>query len=240
MLKYVVFLVGITVCAEGLAQDATAENAFTQTAIDSAIARYHQFTDKRSRLLNGLEYTGYAGIEGHAYFIDNKWQTGSVMYDGIFYNHVPMQYDLLKDFLVVLHPDGFPAFRLFNEKVSTFTLLGHRFIRIEHDSLSQFSPPTGYYDEMHNNKLQVLVRRTKFIDEKIAEKLERTFIAKDYYYIRKEGTWHSVKSYNDLLTVLKDRAGEIRQYLKKNKIKYRKAKETAIVQAVGYYDSLNK
>jgi len=237
MRKQSLLFIGLAVMwLGGQAQDTAAETHFTQTAIDSAVASYHQFTGKRSRLLNGLEYTGYTKIEGHAYFLDDQWQTGSVVYDGLVYNNIPMQYDLLKDFVVVLHPDGYPAFRLFNEKVTEFTLARHRFIRIVRDSLSLSPLATGYYDELYNGKLLVLAKRTKLIDERVSDKLDRMFIAKNYYYIRKDGVFYSVKSYKDLLTILKDRSKEIRQYLRKNKIKYRKAKENAIVKAAAYYD----
>ena len=60
------------------------------------------------------------------------------------------------------------------------------------------------------------------------------------FFIQKEGVYHQVKNYKSLLAILQDRSKEVKQYLRRNRIKYRKGAENAIVKAVVYYESLNK
>jgi hypothetical protein len=202
---------------------------------------YNPFIEKQSRLYNGIEHSGYSfRIKGHAYFIEKELQTGTVVYDELEFANVRMIYDLLKDQVIVQHYNGFSRVGLVSEKVKEFSLYNHHFIRLIADSLSHSPLLTGFYDEVYNGRLNVLVKRGKFIEERIKDELEREFMPLDLFFIQKEGIYYQVKNYKGLLAVLKDRSKDVKQYLRKNRIKYRKGAENAIVKAVVYYDLLNK
>jgi hypothetical protein len=202
---------------------------------------YNPFIQKQSRLYNGIEHLGYnPRIKGHAYYIEKDLQTGTVTYDGLEFANVLMIYDLLKDQLIVQHINGFSKIGLVSEKVKEFTIHTHHFIRLVADTVSRSPITTGFYDEVYKGRLNVLVRRGKFIEETIKDELEREFIPLTFFFIQKEGVYYPVKNYKGLMALLKDRSKEVKQYLRKNKIKYRKGAEYAIVKAVEYYDSINK
>jgi len=239
MVKYAVPII----CFAAFLQRGMAQNNKSAPAslpiIVNAGGVYNPFIEKQSRLYNGIEHLGYAfKIKGHAYFQVRELQTGSVVYDGLEFVNVPMLYDLLKDQVIVQHFNGFTKIGLVQQKVTAFTLNGHHFIRLD----SLLGPPiiTGYYDEVYAGRLKVLVKRGKYIEETIKDELEREFIQKDLFFIQKDGAYYAIKNYKGLLALLKDRSKEIRQYLRKNRIKYRKGAEYAIVKAAAYYDSLNK
>src|SRR5215467_993637 len=85
------------------AQDST-DNNLTNAAVINAVSLYYQFTDKQSRLYNGIgTYDYMPGLQGHPYFMDSAWKNGSVIYDGLSFKDVPMVYDLVKDEVVILH-----------------------------------------------------------------------------------------------------------------------------------------
>jgi len=223
---------------QGMAQDYMNAPASLPT-IANAGNVYNTFIEKQSRLYNGIEHLGYAfKIKGHAYFQQKELQTGSVVYDELEFVNVQMLYDLLKDQVVIQHFNGFTKIGLVQDKVTAFTLNGHHFIRL--DSLVGVPIITGYYDELYSGRLKVLAKRGKYIEETIKDELEREFIQKDLFFIQKEGTYYAIKNYKGLLAILQDRSKEVKQYLRKNKIKYRKGPEYAIVKATAYYDSLNK
>lgn len=223
-----------------IAQDSATNNSFSATALHNAVTSYHNYIDKQSRLYNGIEYFGYSPkIEGIPYFLENTWQRGSIVYDGIAYDTVQMMYDIVKDRIVILHFNNFFRLALFSEKVSNFTLLGHHFVRIVRDTLSNSPLVTGFYDQMYTGPTSMLVRRSKFIEETVKEVLERKFVEQYQYYVFKGGTYHTIRTKKGLFSLLKDHAREIKQHLKKKKLKFRKDKENTILQAAIHYDSLN-
>jgi len=239
MVKFALLIICFVPFAQpGLAQNHINAPAALPTIVNAGNV-YNPFIEKQSRLYNGVEHLGYSfKIKGHAYFLQKELQTGSIVYDGLEFINVPMLYDLLKDQVIIQHFNGFTKIGLVQEKVTAFTLNGHHFIRL--DSLVDATLITGYYDELYTGRLKVLVKRGKYVEETIKDELEREFIQKDLFFIQKEGTYHEIKNYKGLLTLLKDRSKEVKQYLRKNRIKYRKGPENAIVKATAYYDSLNK
>ena len=238
MLKKLIFLSGlVTVCVSSIAQD-TADINVKKSELDSAVSLYYQYTDKQSRLYNGVEFLGYSPrIEGHAYFATDQWQTGSLIYDGMIYKDVPLLYDIFKDGLIVRHFNNYFRVGLVREKVKEFTLSDHHFIRIEIDSLSNQPLTTGFYDVLYSGKIMAIAKRVKTISETITYQLEQKFVQQDLYYIYADGKYYPIRNSKELLRVFKDKGRDVRQYLSKNKIRYKKGPENAISKAVAYYDS---
>lgn len=221
------------------AQDSATDSSISATAMHNAVTNYHHYIDKQSRLYNGVEFFGYSPkIEGIPYYLENTWQRGSILYDGILYDTVQMMYDIVKDRVVILHFNNFFRLSLFSEKVKSFSVMGHQFVRMERDSLNKLSLPTGFYDQLYKGNTSVVAKRSKFIEETVKETLERKFVEQYHYYVFKDGNYHIVRTKKGLFSLLKDRSREIRQHLKKNKLKFRKDKENSILQAAIHYDSL--
>ena len=241
MVKHTVFVL----CFVTLFHTARAQNNINTPVASPTIANagdvYNPFIKKQSRLYNGIEHLGYSvRIKGHAYFQQNELKTGTVVYDELEFVNVPMLYDLLKDQVVIQHLNGYSKIGLVSEKVKEFTLLNHHFIRLQTDSLTAATIITGFYEEIYTGTLKVLAKRIKFIDETIKDELEREFLEQDLFFIKKEAVYYAVKNYKGLLNVLKDKAPAIKKYLRKNRFKFRKGPENAIIKATAYYDSLNK
>jgi hypothetical protein len=238
MLQKAVFILCLGLAfVSGRAQNSIADTSGT-AVIYKAGDVYNQFIEKQSRLYNGIEHLGYLyTIKGYAYWLE-KMKKGSIVYDELEYINVPMLYDLVKDQVIIMHFNHVTLMGLVSEKVKEFTLGDHHFIRL--DSIAHPSLITGFYDEVYKGRLAVLVRRRKFIEEQIKDELEREFVKDDYYFIKKDDTYYPIRSYKNLLTILDNKTTGIKQYLRKNRIKYKKDPETAIAKATAYYDSLNK
>jgi hypothetical protein len=238
MPRPVVLMIALSaLCYAATAQDSVADSAISKTAYNNAVGIFHKYTDKQARLYNGFLHLGYSHkIEGTAYYPDNAWHKGSLIYDGIFFADVNMMYDVYKDELIIQHFHRLMMV-LHGEKVKEFTIDIGKFVRVVRDSLRNVPLSTGFYQELYKGKITLLAKRQKLLEERITDVLEQEFIPKNFYYLYRNNTWHTVKSYKDLLGVLKERSKEIRQHLKKNKVKYRKERERALIMAVQYFDA---
>ncbi|MBO9200179.1 MULTISPECIES: hypothetical protein [Niastella] len=239
MLKHAAFVLAFAApILSGKAQNNTPA---TLPIIVKAGDVYNPFIEKQSRLYNGFEHLGYSSkIKGHAYFLQRELSTGTLVYDGLEFANVSMLYDQLKDQVVIQHHNGFSKVGLISEKVQSFTLLDHHFILLKADSASGSPIITGFYDEAYTGNTKVLVKRGKVIEETIKDEVEREFIQTNAVFIKQEGRFYYIKNYKTLLTVLKNKAPQVKQYLRKNRIKFRKNPENAIVKAAAYYDLINK
>jgi hypothetical protein len=241
-LPTLVCIIGLLSCKNSFGQSAIDSNQ-QKTPLNNARAVFNAAIGEQSPLFNGPEYYFYSPvIKGNAYLFDvNSFMKGAVLYDGVQYKEVPLMYDLYKDELVALLYNNFSKYILLKGRVQHFDLLDHHFVNINTDTLNINSPiKSGYYDELYNGKTQVLVKREKSIQNRNngIGVPETYFNPTTDFYMKKGITYYVISSENGLLNVLKDRKKDVQQYIKTNKIKFRRDPEQAMVKIASYYDHL--
>jgi hypothetical protein len=211
-----------------------------QLAIKNTVSRYYKSLGEQSGIYHGPAYIGYPYqlSNGHQFFESPNLTQGTIFYNGMLYQDIPMWYDLVKDEVVVQNIDSLSMISLHNERIDYFSLLGHYFIKISQDSSSSLS--TGFYDQIYKGKTEVLVRRYKGTLEDVSTEgiFTKILKQKNEIYLKKEGKYFSVLSSGSVLKVLGNKQKEILSHLKKNAIKFKKDPEKAIVMMVSYYDQL--
>lgn len=203
------------------------------------VALYQEATKQTQNLYIGRVYYIYdAREEEHQFFSQRKWYSGTIVFDGQRFDKVPLLYDTNMDELVLRHMHGDPII-LAAEKVSYFTCYGQVFKWFESGKGIDSTMRTGFYNLYYNGKTQLLIRRTKQRQEKIADKRVITqFPEKDFYYIKKDNKFYAVRSKKSVLRLFPDRKRELRRVLRNENIFYRKERALAIGRMVATYDSL--
>lgn len=218
------------------------DSSSQQHAFNNAVSLLSTSLGEQSPLYNGPEYYFYdPTIKGNAYFMEvNSFTTGAVSYDGHSFVGVQMLYDLFSDNVAVLLYNHFTKFYLLKEKTKSFDFLGHHFVNINTDTVNNKSAiKSGYYDELYNGKTEVLVKRSKSVQTTSGiGGLEKYYSPSTDYYLRKNKIYYSVSSQGDMLDILKDKKKDLQQYIKANKIKFRKDPEDAMVKIASYYDHI--
>jgi hypothetical protein len=226
------------------AQPHAADTIFLLSAMKNARDLYSRSLGVSSHLLNGVQYKEYNphfDDEGHPYFASDDWVEGSVYYDGQWYDGVAILYDLVKEKVVIEHPFAGIKLELISEKINCVTLPGHRFVRLDADTIKDSPIRTGLYDLLYDGPTKFYVKRQKQQKDEIAgHEIQVKFSENDRLYIYKKGLYIPVKSKSSLLHVLGDRKTEIRKYIRKSKIHFRRGREEAIARVVSFYDESGK
>jgi hypothetical protein len=216
-------------------------------AINNAKAVFNKAIGEQSALYNGPQYTFYnpLQIRGSAYFKENTSSYGNVNYNGAEYQGVQLEYDLYKDELIVLLFDSTSYFSLLKADVKSFDLLGHHFINIKADTPSSNSVlKGGYYEELYAGPTQILARITKKVQVNMSstgtnEAFSSFTSSSQDFFVRKNNVYYPIDSQGALLHVLKDRKAQLQEYIKTNKIKFRKDPELSLAAIAARYDSLS-
>jgi len=210
-------------------------------AIQSAIDAYQQYLSPQTSLYNGVEYINYANTinEGSPFF-DYKFQLGSVTYDGIWYQHVPIIYDEVLGEVVIKDVYGRGDILLNTQKVSGFSLLEHNFVKLSPATTGSPQIRPGFYDVLYQGKTGVYLRQTKKILEtlNVSSGVSRVIDVQNDYFIRKGPIFYSVNNKHDVLKVVNDKKKEIQQFIRKNKLNLRQGKTAALIKVAAYYDQL--
>lgn len=226
-------------------QNFIADTLQETSRLHNAINLYHQYLSPESGLYDGSEYAYNAYYpftinEGHPFFQSRNFDTGSVFYNNVLYEKVPLLFDIIKEELLIHDPSGIYIIRLNSERIGWFTIWGHTFIRLIVDSATNYSLHTGFYDLLYNGKASLYHKVSKHFQENSAslQGLNKYVVESHKYFIKKDNQYYKVKNKKSLLTVLNNKKKEVAQFIKRNKLNLRKEKNDALIKIVTYYDGI--
>jgi hypothetical protein len=216
------------------------DTSFRQKSINNLTDFYRSSIGLQAHLYNGPLYEQYTRrfYDGHQYYVSDSITKGFVSYDGMGYSDIRMQYDMIRDELIISHPNGF-AINLIKEKVDSFRLFDHLFVKLENLKIPGSQNFIGYYEKVYSSpSISFLVARRKYTEE-ITERttVESKVYAKNFYYIVRDGVYHQVKNKKSVLELFKDKKQETQQYIKKNGLRFKEF-EQDVLQLVSYFDQL--
>jgi hypothetical protein len=224
---------------------AAQDSLFVRVARQQAIATYEQATRKQAHVYDGNEYIAHNHqIQGHPFYSIDSLQAGAVTYNGIYYKGVSMQYDIVRDQLVVQPVGSGFKVRLHNEQVSRFAINANPFIRLvaPTEGGSAIGLTTGFYEMLYDGKTKALARRIKTIHEDISSGAYKAdFLQKDRFFILKEGSYRDANSKGAILSIFKDQSKELRKYIRANDLIFKGEQlGTALTQLARHYDELTR
>lgn len=198
-------------------------------------AEYNKKITAAGDLYYGTEHLSYPPFtEGFAYFNSPDWVHGSVTYNGVLYQNLLLKYDLIKDELIVLHPNNVFAVTLFSERIQSFTIGNDHFIYISKIDKSGLKP--GYYHQLVSGKLSILAKRSKAIEEKTTTQVEKRIVLKDQFYATNQGLARLIKGEDSIMEMVGNLSGNIRKLLRSKDLKFRTNKELALIEIASYYN----
>lgn len=241
LVKFSLALIALTLIYYNSISQSLVPDTSSSPAYKNAVALYNQSLTEELHVFNGREDKGYTQqfSVGTPYFLTDNWSKGTLKYDGKMYENVSLLYDVAKDEVVYLYFDNMSRIRLAKQKVSGFSIMGHDFIHIIPDSLHSSPVAPGFYDELHHGKTSLLAKRTKNIQSFIRQSGEEFKVfSKDHYYIKKGDDYITVSNKRSFLRNLNDKRKELQQYIRRNKLNFKKDLENAMTKTLSYYDQL--
>jgi hypothetical protein len=70
--------------------------------------------------------------------------------------------------------------------------------------------------------------------------VERRVYQNDKYFLYTDSVYHDIHSESSILKLMKDKRSELKQTLRKHKVKFRKNREYAMKLMAEQYDALNR
>lgn len=247
MVKYVLSSIVFYSCVFYIsplaAQNSGQDSSFAPLRVSNAVKVYNAYTNANLPLYNGRDYIPYTfKKEGNPFFESDSITEGTVSYAGRDYQKVPMLFDIARNELTIVSYDNQHFIVLDNDKVDSFHLRGHTFLRLVHNDTLSGSPSTGFYDRLYDGRIKVWAGRAMTFQESTAgRELTRIFSPHNYYYIFSNNTYYTVNNKKNILTIMNDKRHEIKKFARKQKLKFnKKGMEQAIVAVAAYYDQLTR
>ncbi len=201
---------------------------------------YYTSAGENSHLYTGYEYmTPDHRIKGNPYFLTDILTPANIFYDRTLYQNIPVLYDMERDLVVINRLDQNFKISLISEKLDSFLLQNHTFIRVARDSVHGVELVSGFYDRLYGGRSTVLVKRRKVVlDIPEYNSFRVEYREQDVYYVKFAGRYVEVNNKSSVLKLFRTRKSEIKSFLRKNKLKFKSDFEKTLVTASAYYDQL--
>ena len=231
---------GIFILVVVIAHAQKADTAFLKASVGNMVSLYSSSIGGQTILYTGSEYgTPQTRDDQHPFFLSDDWIFGTVSYRGQDYENVPLLYDIRADQLVTENYYNAEEIVLVSEKLGEFTIDVHRFIRIQNEDVGYSLPATGFYQVLYDGPSRTLARHQKTLTEDIeSHAVKIGYDEKTRYFIFRGGGYVIIRSRRALLNAFHDQKAALKQFLKKNKLYFRKDPANTLTKVVPYYDTL--
>jgi hypothetical protein len=194
-------------------------------------------------LLNGTKWVYQKKYKGNPFLAQEYWPTAVLVYRGIRYTGLNINYDLYTDKLILLYAEdnGKKYFVLSNDYLESFSFT---------DTLSQnehiyeyFNIPgtegKDLYEKVYDGETALIIRpRCEIRFEKSGMYLGEYVRSYDYY-VRVGDTYVPFQSKRTLLHALQRNIPELKKFIRKNRLKINKLRPDHIVSVLKYFDALS-
>lgn len=153
------------------------------------------------------------------------FKKGSICHDKMVYNDVSLRFDTYQNILIVETPEQHFRVMTKKENISFFTLEGQKFVNFN---------GTFVREEYAGKKLSLythLYQEQGIPDMQQAVKLIQ-FNSKSAMWLVEDGKVKTIKNRKDLEGFFPARKQEIKQYVKKNRLKFNRKRRTASIQSL--------
>jgi hypothetical protein len=170
----------------------------------------------------------------HPYFNENKWISGSLVYDGRIYKAANLKYDIEKDKLIYLmYTQDFVmnTIALDENFIPEFCLLDITFKYYTNKYVGAIKP--GYYEVVFDGKLKFLVhlKKSEPLGDKPYSVSAEMFLLKDNQMIR-------IKSLEKLINQLKDKKQDVKNFVRDNNLTLSQSDYSSASKVLTFYLSL--
>ncbi|MDE3214024.1 MAG: hypothetical protein KGM98_12385 [Bacteroidota bacterium] len=222
------------------------DSTIQSVALSSSIKTYHQFLFPETALYDGSEYpfnVYYSSplSQGNPFFYSTSFDSGSISYQGMIYQKVPLLYDVIKDELLTNDPSGLYIIRLDKDKVDSFDLWGNHFIHVRGEGKAYVGLTPGFYEVLYSGPTAVYKIVIKKIKENGASSVGLNTYASnaDIYFMKKGGVFYRVRSRKSIFSVFSDKKKGIQQIMRKNHLKLKKEMDGALLSIAHWLDGIS-
>lgn len=195
-------------------------------------------TDKQI-LYNGKEWrNAYTAVKGDQFLFSRDFLPASLTINNKTFIGVGINYDIYNDELVIPTQRGVNI-QLNKEMVDSFTLQFEdkkfKFLNT-HDSITGTK---GYVNVLYEGPTSLYIKYRKEIQLLAVDDKYDLFFQTSKVFVLKDGDVHQMSGKNDLLKLLEKNKSQLKDFMKKNRLKVSKKTPESFIPVLRYYDSLS-
>jgi hypothetical protein len=192
-------------------------------------------------ILNGRIWRNqYTKASGDQFFLTNTFVKGSVVLNGMRFDDLDLMFDIASDELIMSNVSH-PTIIVNKEMVDSFDIIiGNRNYHIINAGTDTSGPLRGYVNVLYAGPSTLYVKYIKKLQPLAVDGRYDLFYQEHSMYLRKNNEILSFENKRNFLKILEDKKEQIKDYMKKSKIKLKRKDPETFVPVLEYYDSMRK
>lgn len=195
----------------------------------------------RQFLYNGkLWANNYKRYNGNPYLFADYFLPGEIWFNGRHFSNVEIRYDIFSDEIMIPRTRE-QIISLNREMVDSFSIVfekkKYNFINVQADSLSRVR---GYVNVIYDGRSLLYVKYSKGIFTNVTDGSDGEFYQVSRMYIVLDGIPSEIEKLKDLLKLIGPQTDQVRDFIRKEKIKVSRNIPESFLPVVRFYDSINK
>lgn len=182
----------------------------------------------------------YSSIRGDQFLFSTEYLPGSLTINGLTYDNLSLNYDIYNDEVLIRKSLG-STLQLNKEVIDSFTLIfdfkTYRFKNTREDSLTGLN---GFVKVLYSGKSALYIKYRKEIESLAVDDKYDLFFRTYKLYFLKGGIVNQISNKSDFLKLLEGNKIQIKDFMKKNKLKVSKKEPDSFVPVIRYYDSISQ
>lgn len=215
----------------------------TKNVVEKLYNSTEQLYSTDDLLVNGQAYVySRKGIKGDPFFKENKFVEGFLDVRGRTFEGEYLKYDLENQRVILrtaLQSGKFVTILLNPDMIDSFSIYGRKFINASH-FFSQ-KDLNGFYIQVYHKSFSFLIQYEKMFREIYNQRSPngRYSELQTHYFLLKGDKIENVTKKSALLNNFPTHNKEIKNFMRRNKIKYRKADRKSLHKLMKYCDSIS-
>ena len=221
------------------AQAMESSSPLASTKIHNILQLYLDSVGHYNLLYNGAAYTSsYPGTVGHPFFSEPFFKQGTVKYNNIIYDDVPLLYELASGDILTRNSNKISII-LSPEKVQYFTIGEASFLNLPNQESNGITPQK-YYRVLYNGNVMVLVKIFKQIKRGLHGKDPYKFKQYERYFVLIDNNLFAITNKASLINAFHMHKIELNKFLNNNKLRFKTDPTKTMILAAEWYDQLTK
>ena len=215
------------------------ENSYAQNCLDKIT--YNSLYSGSNNIINGRKWIYEKKYLGSPLLLADYWPKADISYNGTHYTGVVMNYDVLKNEIIVYHPekDKDKYVLLSIDSLSGFSYIDTVSSRKHIYENTELSGIKGkaLYENASAGKISFYIKPIKTVQTKAEG--QGAYSDSFEYYINVGNVYRRFRSKSQFVKLLPNHSSDLKRYLRKNKLKISDRYPGNIVTALKYYIGLN-
>ena len=182
-----------------------------------------------SLLYNGSEYIKSFNASRGTPMFPTENNRGDVNYYGNWYRNLDLQYDIEDDIIITRDAQGLLKLRLIREKLESFTIDGHLFVK-----LKLLSSRGEFYEQLFKGKRSLMLQWEKRM-ELDAQELPIYVLRKTLFVLEGDKVKPILQS-DDLLSIDNEHFKDVKKTLRNKKLSFKKDPVNASIAVVKFLE----